>query len=142
MRNAGFQAVEGAPTRINGLEAFVGVYQAQAENGATFGARAAHIAYDQKVYIVVGIAPAQLFRQADGPITSSIRTFRSISAAEAEDIRPSRVDLYVVRAGDTWASIAERGGGVIKPATLAVMNNSAPGTAPVAGTRIKIVVSG
>ncbi|MBM3817889.1 MAG: hypothetical protein FJW14_02555 [Acidimicrobiia bacterium] len=142
MRDAGFRAVEGAPARIDNLDAFIGVYQGQADNGATFGARAAHIAYDQKVYIVVGIAPSQLFRQADGAISASIRTFRSISAAEAENIRPSRVDLYVVRAGDTWASIAERGGGVIKPATLAVMNNSAPGTQPTPGTRVKIVVSG
>jgi predicted Zn-dependent protease len=142
MRNAGFQPVEGAPARINNLDAFIGVYQGQAENGATFGARAAHIAYDQKVYIIVGLAPAELFRQADTAISASIRTFRSISAAEAEDIRPSRVDLYVVRAGDTWASIAERSGGLIKPAALAVMNNSAPGTAPAVGSRIKIVVSG
>jgi predicted Zn-dependent protease len=142
MRNAGFQAVEGAPTRINNLEAFLGVYQGQAQDGSSFGARAAHIAYDQKVYIIVGLAPAQVFRQADPAISASIRTFRSMTAAEAENIHPSRVDLYVVRAGDTWASIAERSGGLIKPAALAVMNNSAAGTQPVPGTRIKIVVGG
>jgi predicted Zn-dependent protease len=142
MRNAGFQFVEGAATRINNLDAFMGTYQGQAEGGGTYGARAAHIAYDQKVYIVVGLAPAQAFRQADTAISASIRTFRSITAAEAENIRPNRVDLYVVRAGDTWASIAERSGGVIKPNTLAVMNNAAPGSQPMPGTRIKIVVSG
>jgi predicted Zn-dependent protease len=141
MRSAGYRAVEGAPARINNLDAFIGVYQGQGEGG-TVAARAAHIAYDQKIYMIVGLAPAQVFSQADNAISSSIRTFRSIPAAEAETIRPNRVDLYVVRAGDSWASIAERSGGVIKPATLAVMNNSAPGTPPMAGTRIKIVVSG
>jgi predicted Zn-dependent protease len=141
MRNAGFQAVEGAPARINDLDAFIGVYQGQAEGG-TYGARAAHIAYDKSVYIVVGIAPSQLFRQTDSAISASIRTFRSIPAAEAENIRPNRVELYVVRAGDTWAAIAERSGGVIKPATLAVMNNAAPGSEPTPGTRIKTVVAG
>lgn len=142
MRGAGFAAVEGARATINGLDAFIGIYQGQAEGLGTVGARAAHIAYDQKVYVLVGLAPAQTFRQADTAFSTSIRTFRSLSAAEAENIRPNRVDLYVVRAGDTWASIAERSGGVIKPSALAVMNNAAPGSQPQAGTRIKIVVSG
>jgi predicted Zn-dependent protease len=142
MRGAGFTAVEGAPARINGLDAFVGVYQGQAEGLGAVGARAAHIAYDQKVYVLVGLAPAEAFRQADSAFAATIRTFRSLSAAEAEDIHPNRVDLYVVRAGDTWASIAERSGGAVKPATLAVMNNAAPGSQPQPGTRIKIVVSG
>ena len=47
-----------------------------------------------------------------------------------------------MRAGDTWQSIAERSGGAIKPATLAVMNNAAPGSQPQPGSRIKIVVRG
>ena len=141
MRSAGFSAVEGARATVNGIEAFIGLYQGQSQEG-TVGARAAHIAYDQKVYIIVGLAPADVFRQADNAFTSSIRSFRSLSAAEAENIRPSRVDLYVVRAGDTWASIAERGGGIIKPAALAVMNNAAAGSQPQPGTRIKIVVAG
>ena len=75
--------------------------------------RAAHIAYDGKVYIVAGLAAPNAFQQADDAFLASIRSFRPLSAAEAEDIRPNRVDLYVVRAGDTWQSIAERSGGVI-----------------------------
>ena len=65
-----------------------------------------------------------------------------LTAMEAEAIRPNRVDLYVVRAGDTWASIADRSGGVVKPNTLAVMNNASPTSQPEVGTRIKIVVAG
>jgi predicted Zn-dependent protease len=52
------------------------------------------------------------------------------------------VDLYVVRGGDTWLSIAERSGGAVTPATLAVMNNATPGSQPQPGARIKIVVRG
>ena len=62
--------------------------------------------------------------------------------AEAESIRPNRVDLYVVRAGDTWASIAEQTGDLVRPSTLAIMNNTAPETQPAVGARIKIVVAG
>jgi predicted Zn-dependent protease len=83
-----------------------------------------------------------VFQQADSAFTGAIQSFRPLSAAEAENIRPNRVDLYVVRAGDTWQGIAERSGGVIKPTTLAIMNRSVPGSQPQPGARIKIVVGG
>ncbi len=47
-----------------------------------------------------------------------------------------------VRDGDSWVSLAERSGGLIKAATLAVMNSADPTAAPRVGTRIKIVVTG
>ena len=52
------------------------------------------------------------------------------------------MDIYTVRRGDTWESIAERSGGLIKPSTLAIMNNYDPEQAPRSGDRIKIVVEG
>ncbi|MGH9253662.1 MAG: M48 family metalloprotease [Vicinamibacterales bacterium] len=142
MSGAGFRSVRGERTTINGLDAYVGVYQGQIQDLGEVATRAAHIAYDGKVYIVAGLVPTNAFQQADGAFLTSIRSFRSMSAAEAEDIRPNRVDFYVVRAGDTWASIAERSGGAITPSTLAVMNNSTAGSAPQPGSRIKIVVGG
>jgi predicted Zn-dependent protease len=83
-----------------------------------------------------------VFEPLDSAILSSIRSFKPISAAEAEAIRPNRVDIYVVRQGDSWQSIAERSGGVIKPPTLAIMNGAEPNSQPVVGRRIKIVVAG
>ena len=142
MSSAGFRFVRGEQSTINGLDAFVGQYQGQIQDLGQVTTRAAHIAYDGKVYMVAGLAAPDAFQQADGAFLASVRSFRSMTAAEAENIRPNRVDFYVVRAGDTWQSIAERSGGVITPATLAVMNNSAPGSAPEAGSRIKIVVGG
>jgi predicted Zn-dependent protease len=142
MTGAGFRFVTGERTTINGLEAFLGVYEGQIQDFGRVAVRAAHIAYDGKVYVVAGLVAPEAFQQADAAFTSSIRSFRSMSAAEAENIRPNRVDFYVVRAGDTWQSIAERSGGVITPATLAVMNNSAAGSMPQPGSRIKIVVGG
>jgi predicted Zn-dependent protease len=142
MSSAGFRPVQGERTMINGLDAFIGVYQGQIQDLGSVTMRAAHIAYDGKVYVVAGLVAPDSFQQADGAFLKSIRSFRSMSAAEAENIRPNRVDFYVVRAGDTWQSIAERSDGVITPATLAVMNNSTPGSTPQPGSRIKIVVSG
>ena len=142
MRSAGFRSVDGDATSIDGLEAFVGTYEGQMEGLGSVTMRAAHIRYDDKVYLIAGLANADAFRQADRAFLTSIRSFRRLSAAEAENIRPDRVDLYVVRAGDTWQSIADRSGGAVKPATLAVMNNVSPSSQPTPGTRIKIVVRG
>ena len=142
MRNAGFRASEGAGTSINGLDAYMGVYQGQVQGLGAVVVRAAHIMHDGDVYLVVGLVPRSGFQQTDEAFVASIRSFRSLSAAEAEDIHPNRVDLYVVRAGDTWASINETAGDVVTPATLAIMNKATPDSQPQPGTRIKIVVSG
>lgn len=142
MANAGFRASQGEGTSIDGLDAYLGVYQGQIEGLGAVVMRAAHIMYDGTVYLVAGLAASGTFQQADGAFVDSIRSFRRLSAAEAEDIRPDRVDLYVVRAGDTWQSIAERSGGAVTPATLAIMNKATPGSQPQPGARIKIVVGG
>ena len=134
--------MRGEGSKINGLDAYIGVYQGQMQDLGQVTTRAAHVAYDGKVYVVAGLAAPAAFQQADTAFLTSIRSFRSMTAAEAEDIHPNRVDFYVVRAGDTWGSIAERSGGVISAATLAVMNNAAPGSNPQPGSRVKIVVGG
>ena len=142
MRSAGFQAVSGERTTINGLDAFVGVYEGQAEGLGMVASRAAHIAHGGNVFLIAGLVPRQSFAQADAAFTGAIRSFRPLSASEAERIRPARIDLYVVRPGDTWAALAGRSGGAVKPEALAIMNQLAPGSSPPAGARIRIVVAG
>jgi predicted Zn-dependent protease len=93
--------------------------------------------------VFAGFAPPNQFEGVQRQFVSSIRSFRELSRAEAAKIRPNRIDLYTVRSGDTWQSIAQRSGdGAIKPSTLAIMNNYQPNQPPRAGDRIKIVVVG
>jgi predicted Zn-dependent protease len=142
MESAGFRFVTGERTTINGLDAFVGVYQGQIEGLGDVTSRAGHISYNGAYYLIAGLVAPASFEGVDGTFTTAIRSFRPLTVAEAEAIRPSRVDFYVVRAGDTWASLAERSGGAIRPSTLAAMNHSAPDAVPRVGARIKIVVAG
>lgn len=142
MRSAGFRASDGQATTIDGLDAYLGVYQGQIDGLGAVTMRAGHIRHDGEVYLVAGLTPPDQFRQSDAVFLSSIRSFRRLSAAEAEAIRPNRVDLYVVRTGDTWQGIAERFGGAVTPSTLAIMNQSTLATQPQVGARIKIVASG
>jgi predicted Zn-dependent protease len=142
MNAAGFRGVQGERASIDGLDAFIGVYQGQAEGLGAVGVRAGHIAYDGKIYLVAGLVEIDAFQQVDGAFVSTIRSFRRLAASEAEAIRPDRLDFYVVRQGDTWASIAEKFGSIIKPETLAVMNKSTIAMPPQTGSRIKVAVSG
>jgi len=142
MQNAGFRITSGSRTTINGLDAFVGAYQGQLEGLGNVMVRAAHIIHNGNVYMVAGFCAPNLFEQSDRSFLASLRSFKPMSAAEAEGIHPNRIDIYVVRQGDSWQSIAQRSGEVIKPATLAVMNGFEPASQPPVGTRIKIAVGG
>ena len=62
---------------------------------------------------------------------------------EASNVRPNRIDFYVVRQGDSWQSIAARQSkGLVNAATLAIMNDREVSVQPQPGDRVKIVIEG
>lgn len=142
MQGAGLRFAQGERTTINGLEAFVGLYEGQIEGLGNVASRAGHVRHDGRVYLIAGLVPPGAIRQAAPTFDASIRSFRPLSASEAERIRPERVDIHVVRQGDTWEALAERSNGAIRPPSLAIMNNHDPGQQPQPGARVKIVVGG
>ena len=143
MRNAGYTVVDGHLDRINGNEAHVGVYRGNAKDVGKVLMRAAHIAVGRQLYVVAGFAPEKEFDAVDKDILPSVQTFRQLSAAEASAVRPNRLDFYVVKAGDSWQSIAARqGNNFVSAATLAIMNDHEVHMQPNPGDRIKIVVAG
>ena len=142
MANAGFRQLQGEQTRLNGLDAYVGMYQGNMQGLGGVVTIAAHIVHDRNVYLFAGLAPPNQFQGVQQQLTGSIRSFRRLSAAEAAAVRPNRIDLYTVRAGETWQAIAQRNGSVVKASTLAIMNNYEPNQPPRAGDRIRVVVPG
>jgi predicted Zn-dependent protease len=142
MSRAGFRQLNGSPTQVNGSTAYVGTWQGTMEGLGNVGVKTIHVQQGSNVYLLAGVAPANQFQSADREFSSSLQTFRMLSAAEAERIRPNRVDLYTVRGNDTWQAIAQRSGGIVKPSTLAIMNDYDPSQPPRSGDRIKIVVEG
>lgn len=142
MRGAGFQRSDGQETDINGLEAYLGLYSGNLQGFGRVVMRAAHVLQGRQVYLLAGFAPQESFDRVDGAITASIRSFRELSRDEAADVRPNRLDFYVAREGDTWQSIAARGGGLVRATQLAIMNNYEVNVQPKPGDRLKIVVVG
>jgi predicted Zn-dependent protease len=145
MRRLGFQAVSGGETDINGLRAFIGTFQGSLQNFGLITLRVGYVPVDRRIFRIVGLAPARTYAQSESlerDFTSSIRSFRALSRAEAEDVRPNRIDLYTVRPNDTWASIAEGPGrGLLPAAKLALINGVSVEEQPRPGDRVKIVVT-
>jgi predicted Zn-dependent protease len=144
MANAGFRQVDGGRAQVNGLDAYVGTYQGSMQGLGNVVTLAAHIVHGRNLYLLAGLAPPNEFQSVQRQFSDAIRSFRELSREEAAAIRPTRIDLYTVRSGDTWESIAKRAQEVGGPpaSTLAIMNNSDPAQPPRPGDRIKIVVEG
>jgi predicted Zn-dependent protease len=142
MQQAGLPHVRGERTTIGGFDAYVGTYQGQIEELGQVASRAGHIRYGDNIYVIAGLAPPAAFDGHAGAFDSAIRSFRSLSAAEAAAIKPARIELYDARDGDTWTALANRSGGAITAAALAAMNHTDATASPRAGSRLKIVVAG
>ena len=142
MANAGFRQLDGERANVNGLDAYVGTYQGAMQGIGNIVTVAAHVVHNRNVYMFAGLAPPNQFQSAQQQFVASIRSFRELSQAEAARIRPNRVDIYTVRGGDTWESLASRTGNLVKPATLAIMNNYEPNQQPRTGDQIRVIVEG
>jgi predicted Zn-dependent protease len=142
MSNGGFTLLRGTGETINGLDTFVGIYRGSFQGIGEVLMRTAHIRHGDITYMVGGFANEARFNQVQTAIADSFRSFAPLTQAEADAVQPNRVDMYVVRAGDTWGSIAERSGGLIEAPSLAIMNGTDVRTPPQVGQRIRIVVGG
>jgi predicted Zn-dependent protease len=94
MERAGFRAVAGGSATINGLDAFVGTYEGSLQGVGRVQVRAGHIVYNRSVFMMAGIAPADAYDRSEPAMTSTIRSFRPLTAGEAESIHPNRIELY------------------------------------------------
>ena len=143
MDGAGFVEVQGAPAAINGLDAYVGTYTQDVRGVGPMIARVACIRAGSTVYLFGAFADADGFRLIERDVHDAMHSFRRLGRAEAERIRPNRLALHDVQAGDTWQRIAQRaGGGIVPAATLAVMNGFPANEQPLPGDTVKIVQPG
>ena len=143
MRRGGYRLDAGGEISINGLDAFVGTFTGGGDDDRQQRARIAYIDHRRSVYALGGLAEAEAYDRVEAEFDEAIRSFRSLSAAEAEEIRPNRIRFYTVHPGDTWQSIAQDAGhGIVPSNTLAIMNGVPVNEQPQAGDRIKIVVEG
>jgi predicted Zn-dependent protease len=141
MNKSGFTRIDGGTTRINGLQAYVGVYDGSMQDAGIVRVQAAHISYERQVYLVAGVVSRSRHLQYQQLFDDTIRTFAPINTQDAARIKPNRLAFTTVRSGDTWQAIAGRTGGLIPATELAVLNGFAANSPPPVGQRIKIVIA-
>lgn len=142
MSTARFRRVEGQAASLNGVDAYVGVYQGELSGLGRVTMRAAHIQHGRQVFLLAGFAPESSYPRVERDVAAAIQSFRPLTQREASEIRPNQLDSYVVRPGDSWQGIAARGGNLVRANDLAIMNNHAVNEQPKPGLRIKVVVEG
>ena len=137
------QVAPGRRTTINGLDAYLGSYQREVDDLGQVHARIAYIRHARRVFVLAGLVPVRGWARVEPAVDRSIRSFRPLTAAEADGIVANEIALHVARPGDTWERIARgAGAGTVEAATLAIMNGQAADDPPPPGVRLKIVVPG
>ncbi len=133
----------GNRTTINGLDAYLGSYQRDVDDAGRVHARVAYIRHIRRVYVLAAVVPVREWARVERDVDRSIRSFRPLTAEEADRIVPNEIALHVAGPDDTWERIARgAGAGTVEAATLAIMNGHAVGDPPRPGERLKIVVPG
>lgn len=91
---------------INGFEAATG-WARLSRNGKAVDARLIVIRYrPDQIYRFVFLTPPALTASLNVPLRRTTFSFRALSAAERDALRPWRVRIHEVRAGDTVAGLA------------------------------------
>jgi predicted Zn-dependent protease len=143
MRESGYKATDLAAATIGGMQAVVGTYEGNASGVGKVVARGAHVVLGRSTFFIGGIASPDVFPRVAADFDRAIQSFRQMSQDEADAVKPNVIDLYTVREGDSWQSIAQRAGkGLASANTLAIMNDHTIDQQPTPGTRLKIVVAG
>lgn len=124
-------------TAVNGIPAAFGVARASTSSGQV---DVVVFVYDFGGNRAFHFAAIMAAGQAGG-LNSLYRSMRRISAADAAAIKPRRVDVVTVRAGDTVASLAARMAfDDAKEARFRVLNGLTSGDRVSVGDKVKIVV--
>ncbi len=143
MTAAGFRPVQGGPTEINGLDAYLGTWAQDLRDMGPSVARVAYIRSGRLIYTVGAFVRVNDFERVEREIHASLRSFRKLTVAEADAIRPNRIAIHTVREGETWQSIAQGvGEEIVTARTLAIMNGFPANEQPLDGDVIKVVVPG
>lgn len=141
-RQEGTQFVSGGAERINGNQAFLGLYRVQSESG-NIGVKAAFISHGGHIYQVAGLAPEASFSRYSRSLDTVIRSFRELSDQRILAAQPDRMKMYRARKGDSLRSLAKSSNQAnVTLEDLVQVNRIDPDQALNPGTWVKLVQPG
>lgn len=109
--------------------------------GASFDIRFVAIRKDpSRIYRFIFQTPPNLTRKFDLPFRRTTFSMRNMSATEARKIKPLRIRIRAIEAGDTAAKLARMmAQDKFKAEWFQLLNGLRPGQRPAAGTLVKLV---
>ena len=128
---------------INGMDAATGAARVKVRRGAV-DVRLVAIRYDpERVYRFAFLIPPRLSPRLSLELRRTTHSFRRLSAAEAAGLKPLRIRVVRVGAGDTVASLAARMPySEHRRERFEVLNGLAPGARLRPGEFVKIIAAG
>lgn len=132
----------GETKEIHGLKAYVGRGEGTHQKIGRITFLYGIFFKGDKAFHLVGFAPTGEFKEVEEKFRKTIESFRGLSAEEAEKIKPTRVKVYEVKAGETLEAIvkehAAKGQDVKEIAILNGLDPKKPDLKP--GQKIKLIV--
>jgi predicted Zn-dependent protease len=126
-------------TTINGLRAATADFQVTVDQ-TTLSGSIAYVAYDGRVYQLVGYGTTDGWRANRDVAQRSFGTFGELRDRAALDVQPLRLDIVTLSRGMTLEEFSRRYPSEIPLERLALLNRFDAGETIPAGTRLKRVI--
>lgn len=126
---------------LDGLNAVGGEFEAKTEQG-DFSGRVEFIAYGPRLYRLLALASATVWKREARSLTRSIASFRRVSERSLLDVEPARIALVDARTAMSLADFEKRYPSTVSLKRVALVNQLAPGQSLRVGELYKRVVGG
>jgi predicted Zn-dependent protease len=138
----GVQAGNTSNTRINGLPAASGYFQAQSDQGTVEGL-VTFVSYNGNTFGLLGYTPSGKLSQYDGVFRQTMNSFGELRNSAALSVKPARVELVKVPRQMTLEQFNAQYPSSIPIEEVALINElEGPSTVIQAGQTVKRVVGG
>ncbi len=137
----GLRANQPQSTKINGLVASSGRFEASTRQGAIAGV-ATFVEHGGKVYQLVGYTGSRTWSSYGSAFEDSMRSFRKVSDKSVLNIEAGRIDIVTLPRSMTLEEFARRYDSTVDIQTLSLINQFAPDENIASGTMLKRVVGG
>lgn len=137
----GVQSTNVGATRVNGLAAVSGDFQAQGKQAVLRG-RAAFISYGGQTYAIVGYTSDDRWSGYQSAIAGALQSFRPLTDPKALGVQPMRIRVETLSKPMTLSQFYRMSPTAVSLAELSLVNRADSTMTLPAGTLVKRVVKG
>jgi predicted Zn-dependent protease len=137
----GMQSGRSSRERVGGFPAYTALFEATTEEGTLRG-EVAFVAYDGKVYRIMGYTPAARFSAYQGAFEAAIRSFARLTDRRYLDVQPKRLELVNLQRGMALPEFARAYPSTVEIDTIGLINGVGANEMLPGGQLAKRVVGG